>query len=95
MITLFRIIIKIVLFPVALIAKVLSIAINIAAHISTLVAGPFCLFLIAMAVVSGVRHEWLNVCILSGTFIAVQLVYIAAAFLTSFCSGLYAHWGRI
>lgn len=95
MTTLLRIIIKIILFPVALIAQVMSIAINITANVSTLIIGPFCLFLIVMAIVSGVQHEWLNVGILSGTFIAVQLAYFIAAAFTSICNAIYANWARI
>lgn len=93
--TLLTIILKIILFPIALTAQLLSVVISMLAGVSTLIAGPFCLFLLVMAIVSGVRHEWLNVGILSGTFVAVQVIYLAAATVTNICQSIYVSWARI
>lgn len=93
--TFMTIILKIILFPIALTMQILSVAINILAGVSTILAGPLCAFLLIAAVVKGVHQEWLHVGILSGMFVAVQLIYFCAAMITGMLQGIYMRWARI
>lgn len=89
------IVLKIILFPIALAMRILSIAINMLAGVSTIIAGPFCAFLLVMAVVNGIHQEWLHVGILSGLFVSVQLIYFCAAMITGMLQNIYTRWARI
>lgn len=90
-----KIILKIILFPIALAAQILFVLINILAVLSAYIVGPICLFIIVCALISVYQQSWLNVGILSGMFVSIQVCYFAAAMVTNLCSDIYGCWARI
>lgn len=95
MFTLLKMIAKVILFPVAIMAQILSAIINVLAMLSMYIVGPVSLFIIACAIYSAFSQAWLHVGILVGIFIAVQICYFAAAMATNLCQGIYGYWARI
>lgn len=86
---------KIILFPIALTARLLALVIDIMANVSAYIMGPFVLFVVAGALVCAFRQSWLNVGILTGFFVAIQAVYFASAIVANVLKDIYGSWTRI
>lgn len=86
---------KIMLFPIALAAQILSVAINLLAGMSSIIMGPLALLFVIFAIVYVYRQSWINVGITAGLFVAIQLIYFCAAVLTGMLQGIYTRWASI
>lgn len=78
---LLTVMIKILLFPLALTLRIISIAALAVIKISSLIAGPVFILLGILGVFCLLRQEWMNLTILLGIAAGIWALYFAAGYL--------------
>ena len=79
--TMLAVMIKILLFPMALMLRIISGAALVVIRVSSLIAGPLFILFGILAAFCLLRHEWMNLTILLGIGAGVWALYFATGYL--------------